>query len=74
MPPGLEVVIGEMVYNFRCSLDHLVWQLVLSEGATPDHRNEFPIFNDPSDYETAKKRKLNNPGALPTVEALFPLP
>ena len=69
MPTGLEVVIGEMVYNFRCSLDHLVWQLVLSEGATPDHRNEFPIFNDLSDYETAKKRKLR--GVSDTVRTII---
>ena len=27
MPTGLEVIIGEMLYNLRCSLDHLVWQL-----------------------------------------------
>jgi len=70
MPMGLEVLIGEMLYNFRCSLDHLVWQLVLSEGITnPDQRNEFPIFDDSVDYEAAKKRKLR--GVSDTVRAII---
>ena len=58
MPVGMEVLIGEMLYNFRCSLDHLVWQLVLSEGNTPNNRNEFPIFKDPVRYEAEKTGKL----------------
>ena len=58
MPDGVDVIIGEILYNFRCSLDHLIWQLVLSEGQIPNNRNEFPIFNDPVDYEAKKRSKL----------------
>jgi hypothetical protein len=58
MPNGIELLFGEMLYNFRCSLDHLIWQLVLSEGNTPTQRNEFPIFNDISTYERKKGSKL----------------
>ena len=59
MPVGLEVLLGEMLYNFRCSL-HLVWQLVLSEGNTPNNRNEFPIFKDSVRYEAEKTGKLRH--------------
>lgn len=58
MPDGLDVLLGEMLYNFRCSLDHLVWQLVLSEGNTSTTRNEFPIFLDSARYEAEKGSKL----------------
>ena len=58
MPVGMDVLIGEMLYNFRCSLDHLVWQLVLSEGNIPNRLNEFPIFKDPARYEAQKAGKL----------------
>ena len=58
LPDGVDVIIGEMLYNFRCSLDHLVWQLVLSEGNTPNNRNEFPIFKDSTRYNTDKGPKL----------------
>lgn len=59
MPGGLEVIVGEALYNFRCSLDHLIWQLVLSEGNVPTTRNEFPIFSDPTRYEAEKHGKLS---------------
>ncbi len=58
IPDDLSLRIGEMLYNFRCSLDHLVWQLVLSEGNTPTIRNEFPIFIDVGKYEAEKGNKL----------------
>ena len=58
MPGGIDVLIGEMLYNFRSSLDNLLWQLVLSEGNTPTNRSEFPIFKDSARYEAGKKGKL----------------
>lgn len=58
MPSGIEVLIGEMLYNFRSSLDNLLWQLVLSKGNTPTTRNEFPIFKDSVRYDADKKNKL----------------
>jgi hypothetical protein len=58
MPDGIELLIGEMLYNFRCSLDHLVWQLILSAGNMPTDKSEFPIFKDIDKYERAKKIKL----------------
>lgn len=58
LPNGLDLLIGEILYNFRCSLDHLIWQFVLSEGNIPTTRNEFPIFNSIPEYEANKGSKL----------------
>ena len=44
IPVEWSIRIGIIAYLLRSSLDHLVWQLVLDNKNTPDHRNEFPIF------------------------------
>lgn len=58
MPPDLDVLFGEMLYNYRSALDNLVYQLVLSAGSTPTNRTEFPIFNDSARYKAEKGGKL----------------
>jgi len=74
IPDDLSLRIGEMLYNFRCSLDHLIWHLVVTEGNIPSIRNEFPIFNDSTKYESDKVRKLNGiPNTVvPIIDALQP--
>lgn len=49
---------GEIAYNLRSALDHLVWQLVLVNGKTPGHRNEFPIFLEEAKYSKRGMSKL----------------
>lgn len=51
------VVIGEILYNLRSALDHLVWQLVLLNGEIPGRHNEFPIATD---YEAWERKKANS--------------
>jgi hypothetical protein len=74
IPDGLELLLGEILYNFRCSLDHLVWQLILSEGNTPTDRSEFPIFREINEYERAKKSKLKgvSDAAVSIIDSLQP--
>jgi hypothetical protein len=46
-PNGVAIVVGELLYNLRSSLDHLAWQLVKEAGNTPSvkaPRTQFPIF------------------------------
>ena len=38
------VAVGEVAYNLRSGLDHLVWQLVLANGETPDTRPSSRFF------------------------------
>ncbi len=68
------VAVGEVAYNLRSGLDHLVWQLVLANGETPDTRTEFPIFQNESGYRESAGRKLRGltDGQLQTVEGLQP--
>lgn len=41
MPDDIGLRIGEMLYNYRCSLDHLIWQLVLPRGILPQLATNF---------------------------------
>lgn len=58
VPFGWSVRIGEILYNLRSALDHLVWQLVLANGQTPGQYNSFPIVSDKSKWDKEKTRKL----------------
>ena len=55
---GYSVLVGEVAYNLRSALDHLVWQLALANGATSNPRNEFPIFHERDLYRKKVKAKL----------------
>jgi hypothetical protein len=43
-PPGISILIGEVVHNARCALDHLVYALALANNRVPDPKSGFPIF------------------------------
>ena len=62
------VMVGEILYNLRSALDHLVWQLVLANGQEPNRQNEYPIVNDESKW-SRKKERLK--GVTPRVEAII---
>ena len=42
-PPRIGVIVGDAAYNMRAVLDHLAWQLALTEMSTPYPLTEFPI-------------------------------
>ena len=68
------VVVGEVAHNLRSSLDHLVWQLVIANGETPDRRNAFPIISEESDYRKQSESKLRGltDGQRQTIEGVQP--
>jgi hypothetical protein len=48
-PLRLGVLMGDIVHNIRCALDHLVWQLALTRTPTPHSKPQFPILdNEPT--------------------------
>jgi hypothetical protein len=51
LPPELALIIGDAVHNFRCVLDHLVWELVQIDGRTPNRATKFPIGRTRIDFE-----------------------
>ena len=58
VPISYSIRIGEIAYNLRSALDHLIWQLVRANGKRPTHNNEFPIFSTESECEKQVNRKL----------------
>ena len=58
IPVAWSVIVGEILYNMRSALDHLVWQLVLANSQTPGRHNEFPIAKDLQHWEGDKARML----------------
>ena len=44
VPPVVAAVVGDVLQNLRSALDHLAWQLVLSDGGQPDELTQFPIY------------------------------
>jgi hypothetical protein len=57
-PPELSAVVGDCLFNLRCVLDYLIWQLVLINGGEPSRSNMFPITSTPQNFalEISKKR------------------
>ena len=58
LPLAYSIYLGEIAYNLRSALDHLIWQLALANYKLPTRSNEFPIFSDKQKYKSAAKRKL----------------
>lgn len=51
--PELGIIVGDYVHNLRTSLDHLVHQLAVLNGAPPldvDRSRQFPICTDEPSY------------------------
>jgi hypothetical protein len=75
-PPELSLVIGDIVHNCRTALDHLAWQLVLANGATPGDNTAFPIARSKDSFPSFAKKCLKGVSkqAFSAVEALKPYP
>ena len=69
VPIEWSVRLGEIFYNLRSALDHLVWQLVLANRQKPGRRNAFPIVKDEGDWQRATRRLKRLKGVAPRVEA-----
>ena len=46
VPGEIPLLLGELAYNLRSSLDQLAWQLALLSGHTPLRATAFPIHSD----------------------------
>jgi hypothetical protein len=66
MPLSWGAIVGDYVHNLRSSLDHLIWQIVLGRGITPDKRNEFPIYGNRTEFVRRVERPFlaGKPSAL----------
>ncbi len=57
-PVEWSIIVGEILYNLRSALDHLVWQLVLANGQNPGRHNEFPIVLNHESWGQTRGRAL----------------
>lgn len=58
-PPRLGIILGDVLHNVRSALDHLVWQLVLLNGSTPNRDNAFPMaFREDGWDDAIRKGRL----------------
>lgn len=57
-PLHLGVIVGDFLHNLRCGLDHLVWQLVLLNGATATKSNQFPICDTEDEFRKKARQQL----------------
>lgn len=65
IPMEWSVLAGEVVYQLRSSLDHLVWALVERNGNIPTASNMFPICIDGSRKDIASlERKVKGVSAV----------
>lgn len=68
-PTTLSPLIGDALYNFRSALDHLVWQLVIANGAVPTPGNAFLICDDRHKFASGAPNRLR--GVAPRAVALI---
>jgi hypothetical protein len=69
IPIEWSVRIGEILYNFRSALDHLIEQLILANERVPTNRNAFPVFLCPNKFQSDSKPMLT--GVSSRVEAII---
>ena len=75
VPMSWSVRTGEILYNLRSALDHLVWQLVCANGQTPTTDNQFPIADDVDAWKRSSTRrslKGISDGAKQAIQYLQP--
>ena len=49
--PQIGILVGEILYQIRSSLDHLAWQLAILRHDPPPDRTEFPICDSAKSYK-----------------------
>ena len=76
-PPHAGLVFGDVVTNLRASLDHITWQLALSQcgpDAVPSRRTAFPIQREPDRFRSVALDALKHVpvAAWDLIECLQP--
>ena len=62
VPPELGAIIGDVVSNLHCALDHLAWQLVLANGHAPHKKTGFPNAESGREFRKEADYRLQGAG------------
>jgi hypothetical protein len=57
-PVNVLPVIGDALFNYRATLDHMMWALVRISGNEPNEQTQFPIFKDQSAFHSRRCKKM----------------
>ena len=58
VPMDFPIRVGEIAYNLRSALDHLVYALVLDNNGTPSNQHGFPILEDEATYRKHAPKRI----------------
>jgi len=53
------ILLGDAIHNLRSALDHIPWQLVLLNGATPGPENQWPLCRSREGYLNQERRAVS---------------
>jgi hypothetical protein len=63
IPAELGAIIGDVVHNLCCALDHLAWQLVLTNGNAPHKKTTFPYAQNSREFRKEAAFRLQGASA-----------
>jgi len=76
-PERIGILVGEICYNLRASLDYLVYELAILDSGRVQYDTQFPIYDKEHmtqdfDKRTNRELKCIDPGHKALIEALQP--
>jgi hypothetical protein len=73
-PTEIGLIAGDAIHNLRSSLDHLAYELVLSNGMSPTKQTSFPIFDDEATYRSHRAGRVKGmaPLAIAAIDGIKP--
>lgn len=73
-PVEIGLIAGDVIHNLRSALDHLSYQLVLSNGAVPTKQTAFPVFDDETKYKAGLAGRVKGmaQSAVDAIDATEP--
>ena len=60
-PVEIPLILGDAIHNYRCVLDHLIWEMIAEDGGSQSRYAKFPFGKMQGDFE-------NFVNQLPTPE------
>lgn len=58
-PLRFGVILGDCLHNLRSSLDHVIWQVTLLDGETPNDSTQYPIASkSEAQFESMADRRI----------------
>jgi len=70
-PARVLPIIGDALFNYRATLDHLMWALVIVSGNKPNERTQFPIVKDKDHFHDPKRGGKMLNGANPLIKEVI---